>query len=121
MNDWSRRLPPFGVNLVALAKQYVTAFNHGTPGHQHLVLLARLANLLDQAPAAVPWRDLLDERQRKEIAWSQYVTNTGSYCPGREEYSVIARMAGLLDAIDNENAEGESTPQPGEDVGQPNA
>lgn len=36
---------------VALARLYTSTFNHGTTGHAQLVLIARLAELLDTATA----------------------------------------------------------------------
>jgi len=33
---------------IDFAEKYVRDFNHGTPGHTHFVIIARLAELLDE-------------------------------------------------------------------------
>lgn len=46
------------------------------------------------------WRELLDEKQRKEIAWaSTYATDFGHGTVGHNQLLLIAHLAGLLDQL----------------------
>jgi hypothetical protein len=46
---WTAHLEPRQQTHVAFARAYARDFNHGAPGHLDLVLVARLAELLDAA------------------------------------------------------------------------
>jgi hypothetical protein len=47
--DWRNRLDERQRQEVAFAEVYATDFNHGTTGHNQLLLIARLAGFLDHA------------------------------------------------------------------------
>lgn len=48
-NHWTEQLDERQRKEVALARFYVANFNHGTPGHNHYVLIAKLAEMLNEA------------------------------------------------------------------------
>lgn len=50
--DWRNQLDDRQQKEVALAETYVRDFNHGTTGHNQLILVATLAELLDIASGA---------------------------------------------------------------------
>jgi len=50
--SWRQMLDERQRKAIAFAETYVRDFNHGTVGHNDLVLIARLAELLDIAAAS---------------------------------------------------------------------
>lgn len=49
-NDWRDQLTERERKELAFAKVYTRQFNHGTAGHNRLLLIAKLADLLDKVP-----------------------------------------------------------------------
>ena len=47
LTNWRKWLTTREINEVAMAQIYVNDFSHGTTGHNRIVLIAKLAALLD--------------------------------------------------------------------------
>lgn len=46
---WEKLLDERQAKELAFARMYATAFHHGTDGHSRLMLIAKLAEMLDRA------------------------------------------------------------------------
>jgi hypothetical protein len=57
MQGWMSDLPDREHTHVLYAINYVTAFNHGVPGHLDLVVIAHLSRQLNAAHQAITERD----------------------------------------------------------------
>ena len=66
---WEKLLDERQLKELHFARLYVAEFNHGTDGHSRLLLIDRLAVLLDRAyQSSVPLSDLLREAiEAKEL------------------------------------------------------
>ncbi len=52
--EWQKELDERQRKEIALARIYAKDFSHGTDGHNRLLLLAKLADMLDKAEQAQP-------------------------------------------------------------------
>jgi hypothetical protein len=49
-NDWTQQLDERQQKELKLARLYAKDFSHGTDGHHRVLLIAKLADLLDEFP-----------------------------------------------------------------------
>lgn len=47
MTNWTNELDERQCKEIAFARAYATSFSHGTDGHNRLLLIAKMAELLD--------------------------------------------------------------------------
>jgi len=88
---WTDGLDPRQQQELDFARTYATKYAHGTDGHSRLMLIARLAELLDAATApasVITSADLIREAAERAVAaWAEYEEKT----PFEAEMSTLAR------------------------------
>lgn len=87
------------IKVVEISKTYVTQFNHGTDGHNHFTLIARLAEMLENfLPSQFAgWHTALTAQQNQEIAFCElYVLRFEIPATSEELHSIVTLLVSFI-------------------------
>lgn len=65
MSDWINKFDERQQKEITFASVYYRNFNHGTPGHNHLVLIAKLVDIIETMAQEI---DQLQSMRREEAS-----------------------------------------------------